>query len=89
MTILEAMSCGLPVVASAVGGNSALVNNSNGDLYPFDRTDLFQARVIDLLSNYDILKSKGIESRKRIEKIFSIKSVVERYENIYCSLMNN
>lgn len=89
MTILEAMSCGLPVVASAVGGNTGLVDKSNGAVFPHDRADLFQKSVVSLLSNPIILEKMGKESRERVVRRFSINRVVEQYENLYLTLMNN
>ena len=89
MTILEAMSCGLPVVASAVGGNAGLVDSSNGVLFPYDRADLFQEGVINLLGKKNILENMGKSSRERVEKEFSFSRVVDQYEIQYSTLMNN
>lgn len=88
MTILEAMSCGLPVVASSVGGNVVLVDDYNGALFLSDRADLFQECIINLLSNPTVLKKMGIESRERVDRRFSYDKVVEKYESLYCELVN-
>ncbi len=47
--IMEAMACGLPVVASDIKGHQDLVRvGENGLLYPFDDTDAFAAAVQQL-----------------------------------------
>jgi len=89
MTILEAMSCGLPVVASAVGGNKALVDGFNGALFPPDKADLFQESVIKLLDNPQVIEKMRKESRKRVELQFSFNRVVEEYETLYRTIINN
>lgn len=38
VAIMEAISCGIPVVATAVGGNAEIVNDRNGFLLPPDPT---------------------------------------------------
>ena len=86
MTILEAMSCGLPVVASDVGGNSKLVDSSNGSLFPADDRKGFEQKIIDLLKNGDHLAELGAVSRKKAETNFSFDRVVKRYEDLYLAL---
>jgi glycosyltransferase involved in cell wall biosynthesis len=86
MTILEAMSCGIPVVASAVGGNEGLVDNFNGALFPSGRADLFQRSVTDLLGNENMLRELGKKSREKVLARFSIDHVLKQYENLYRTL---
>lgn len=88
VTILEAMSCGLPIVASSVGGNVKLINNSNGVLFPFDRADLFQESIISLLNNPKALESMGRQSRDSVKQRFSFDQVVEHYTKLYLALVN-
>lgn len=86
MTILEAMACGIPVVASDVGGNSRLVDNSNGGLFPAGNREAFQHKVVDLLSNNDGLAELGKASRKKAETNFSFDRVLKQYKELYVSL---
>lgn len=88
MAILEAMSCGLPIVASAVGGNSRLVNRDNGELFPSDRADLLAGVVISLLSDPMRLIELGLNSRRRARLDFSLDRVVADYQGLYRSYMN-
>jgi sugar transferase (PEP-CTERM/EpsH1 system associated) len=87
MTILEAMSCGLPVVASNVGGNVRLVNGSNGILFPLSNTESFIDGIVKILHNEMVRSEMGKRSRERVEKDFSIERMVKKYEQLYFSLL--
>jgi len=48
--LLEAMACGLPVIATDVGGNGEIVANANlGTLVPFDDADRLEQAIADAL----------------------------------------
>ena len=46
VSIMEAMSFGIPVIAADVGGNGEIVNNENGFLIPIDSTPKKIAKLI-------------------------------------------
>lgn len=86
MTILEAMACGLPIVASAVGGNVKLIDHSNGLLFPLNDEKAFNQRVLSLLKDPERLKRMGACSRTRVETDFNLDRFVGRYEELYKSV---
>lgn len=51
VAIMEAQSVGIPIVATAVGGNSEIVNDENGVLLSPDSTSSDIAKIIYKLSN--------------------------------------
>ena len=83
MTILEAMSCGLPIVASAVGGNPRLVNDTNGILFELDDRQAFINALVGLLTDDGSRLAMGRRSRQRVEGEFSLKRMIDQYENMY------
>ncbi|HEX5125318.1 MAG TPA: TIGR03088 family PEP-CTERM/XrtA system glycosyltransferase [Rhodocyclaceae bacterium] len=87
-TVLEAMACGLPVIASAVGGNIELVHDGvNGSLVPashvLDLADAMLRYVLD--ANHG--RVQGSAARARIEAEFSLDGMVRRYDELYQKLM--
>jgi len=84
MTILEAMSCGIPVIASLVGGNSTLVKEGiNGHLFPLDRPDILVERVVKLLNDKEKAKEMGKEARKIVESELHFTHMLKKYTDLY------
>jgi sugar transferase (PEP-CTERM/EpsH1 system associated) len=83
MTILEAMACGLPVIASAVGGNRSLVNQDSGILVPLNDAVRYITETTELLHNASRLTMMGCESRRRVEEVFPLKQTIGRYQDLY------
>ena len=83
-TILEAMSCGLPVIATAVGGNTELlIDGHTGKLIPAKDIDAMAHALYMYVSNPDLRKTQGENSRKQIEKQYSMAAMVRQYLDVY------
>lgn len=64
VSIMEAQSYGIPVIATAVGGSPEIISDSNGKLLSPDPTSTEVAESIcSFLKDPDLTKSKRIESR--------------------------
>ncbi len=83
-TILEAMACGLPVVVSDVGGNPEVVGGQNSGLLfkPGDAVALAQA-LAGLVDQPELRQTLGLSARERAVTKFSLKSMMERYKELY------
>jgi glycosyltransferase involved in cell wall biosynthesis len=83
-TILEAMACGRPVIASAVGGvPEQVVDGETGLLVPpRDATALGEA-LITLLRDPDRRRAFGAAGRARAEQLFDITDFVAAYEALF------
>ena len=85
-TVLEAMASGLPVLASAVGGNVELVQpGKTGALFaPGDRAAL--AELMARCANDPPWRSGlGAAARQRAVAEFSLDSMMARYQAVYSS----
>jgi glycosyltransferase involved in cell wall biosynthesis len=88
MTILEAMACGLPIIASAVGGNCSLVNKDCGILFPVNDKEAFISHTVSLLLDSSRLEKMGKCSRGRTEQIFPLRKTIDRYQELYLKYAN-
>lgn len=84
---LEAMSCGVPVVASAVGGLPEIIDGGVGALFEPANPQALAAAVGSLLSRPD-LSALGREGRRRVVENWSIDRLVERHLEIYARLID-
>ncbi|MHA4871544.1 TIGR03088 family PEP-CTERM/XrtA system glycosyltransferase [Duganella sp. PWIR1] len=83
-TVLEAMASGLPVVASAVGGNPDLVQSGwTGTLVPpRDATEL-AAAISDYYRIPGLAAQHGARARRRVLSEFSMKAMADAYLAVY------
>jgi len=86
--LLEAMSLGVPIVATAVDGVGEVVRSGEtGYLTSPDNTTEMTERVLDLLENEALRVSMGKRSRLIVEP-FSAQKMVQDYSNLYLRVMN-
>lgn len=88
--ILEAMACGLPVVATAVGGNPELVaDGETGRLTPPQNPQALAETMAAYLDDPELLKLHGIQGRRRVLEEFSLDAMVARYLSVYDELLQH
>lgn len=89
MAILEAMSYGIPVVATNVGGIPSIIkDNYNGFLIkPGDNSNLKEC-IIKLISNQELRNNFSQNTYKNISKEFSLKSNVDILYTLYKKLLS-
>jgi glycosyltransferase involved in cell wall biosynthesis len=84
-SLLEAQSCGVPVLASNVGGiPEALEDNHTG--YLFDDFDMLQDQLDELLNNDTKLDNFKNNAREFILKTFSVEKMMEDTKKLYQEL---
>jgi len=86
-TLLEAMSCGLPVVASRVGGNPEVLGEKrSGLLFTAGNTPELADCVARLAADGGLRKQLGDAARERILQKFSLQRMVDDYSRLYWEL---
>lgn len=83
-TILEAMSSGLPVVATRVGGNAELVREGiTGTLVPPAEPELLARALRDYFRKPELRLRHGKAARQQIESAFSMDAMANAYLHVY------
>lgn len=87
-TILEAMATGLPVVATAVGGNPELVSrDKTGETIPAADVAAMSQAIQCYIDAPELRRTHGKAGRARVEKMFSMEAMVTGYANVYDDLI--
>lgn len=86
LSILEAMAHSLPVIATRVGGNPALIDdNHTGKLVEPGKSDDMAEAIVELLTDKWKMAEYGSNARKKVVANFNLIKIVHQYENIYNS----
>ena len=83
VVFLEAMSCGLPVIGTNVGGIPDVIkNNKNGFLIEPHNPQQLADKIIKLIKNKSLRKNMGEESLKIAKKVFDWDNLINDYFKI-------
>ncbi|HYG76128.1 MAG TPA: N-acetyl-alpha-D-glucosaminyl L-malate synthase BshA [Planctomycetota bacterium] len=89
LSALEAMSCGLPVLATEIGGLSEVITNGvDGWLCPVGDCHCMAERIYSLLTNEDKRRAMGDAARKKAVESFSPEKIIAEYESLYRSVIS-
>ncbi len=87
--VLEAMACGLPVIATAVGGNPEMVDpGQTGLLVPACAPEQLAEAMLQLLADPVRSREWGVLGRQRILQRYTLAAMVERFDQLYGDLCN-
>ncbi len=82
-TIIEAMSCGLAIIASDVGGVKEALNEYCGILVKRGDGGEIKNALEKLLENPSSIKKMGESARKRVEREFSLERMLKETDEVY------
>jgi len=89
LTLLEAMAVGLPVVATAVGGNSEIVADGvTGELVPAADPAALSEAIVHICRNQNRWPTLGQAGRDRVAQHFEVRRMVSDYEQLYRELLS-
>lgn len=86
MSLLEAMSFAKPIVASAVGGITEVLNKGNGFAVE-NEIDIFVDKINYILSDEEVYKAMSKKSREIYLQHHTIDKMVESYLDMYKTLV--
>lgn len=83
-TVLEALACGTPVVATAVGGIAEqVIEGRTGFLVPVGEARAMAGRVLDLLADEGLRVQMGREAAEDAARRFGLERMVREYLAFY------
>lgn len=87
ISILEAFSCGLPVISTNAGGIPYIVDdNRNGCLVRLNNHEAMAEKAIFLITNQAVAKQITYEAREDCEKFYSWKVNRDKWLKLYNNL---
>jgi glycosyltransferase involved in cell wall biosynthesis len=87
-SLIEYMAAGLPLVASAVGGNvEAVSDNETGLLFPADDADKLKAVLRRLIKEKDFARQLGTKAREEAFARYAQEICVDKHERFYLQVM--
>lgn len=88
-SIVEAMACGKPIIASEIGGIPDMIGSQAGILVPPGDVSALADAMIKLVENPELRKSMSVAAQERYRKLFSPDAVVPLMLETYERVRNN
>ncbi|KML27280.1 glycosyltransferase family 4 protein [Priestia aryabhattai] len=83
VNIMEAMACGLPVVACSNRGHIELIQDGeNGYIVPANEYQTFSFRLLEIYRSKELYRKMSMEGKRRAQN-FSLNEVKKELNNIY------
>ena len=83
MALLEAMSAGVPIVATRVGGVPDVIDSSSAHLAESGDVDAIATALRDVLRDPDAARSRSERARALLDERFAVEPWLSAYESIY------
>lgn len=88
LSTLEAMSCGIPVIATPVGHVRNYINNNvNGFLFPFGDIEVLTSKLQELIDDVELRKDFGDFGRKTVIDKYSWDKCADEIKSVLFEVM--
>jgi glycosyltransferase involved in cell wall biosynthesis len=90
IVLLEAMTCGKPIITTEIGTGTSFVcqNNINGLVVPPKNTFVLRKAIKKLITNKELTNKFEQAGKKRFEKYFTLDKMGESFERLYEEILN-
>ncbi|MDQ7837672.1 MAG: glycosyltransferase [Thermodesulfobacteriota bacterium] len=87
ISILEAMACGKPVIATNVGGVSEILTDGvNGLVVPSENPDRLAGAILQLLKDKNLSERIAKNALETVKQYFSKEIMMMKYRNLFATL---
>jgi L-malate glycosyltransferase len=87
--LLEAMACGLPCVATSVGGNPEVLSDGiDGYLVAAERPDLLASALMKVLRNNELKSQIAKAARHTVETRFTAAAMADGFAHLYHEILD-
>jgi glycosyltransferase involved in cell wall biosynthesis len=83
LSVMEAMSCGLPVITTAIGETTKLLSEKEGILVKPNSTAAVVEAMRRLAEDRELRRSMGKRCREKVKKEYSWTTQLEQLEKVY------
>jgi len=88
-TVIESMSCGIPVVSTDVGGVKEALDESCGFTCKPKDAEEIGGNVTKLLLNEELRTKMGKNAREKVLNNFTLNKFIGEYEDVYSEIMKS
>jgi len=89
MSVLEAMSCGLPIISPKEGGIKEVVTDGlHGFLIERRDPKLFALKCLAIYQDQNMWQRMGAASREKVAREYSIETMAEKYCVLYRKVLS-
>lgn len=90
VSIMEAVSCGIPILATAVGGNVEIVSEKNGFLLkPNTTANEIAEMLLEICDDPELMLQKRMGSRKVWQERYSAEKNFESFAELLAAIRSN
>ncbi|MFH1752816.1 MAG: glycosyltransferase, partial [Candidatus Omnitrophota bacterium] len=90
ISMLEAMSLGVPIVATDVGGNSeCVIDGVTGMIVPPNDSHRLGQAIVQMAGDVQKLKEMGDAAERLFQERFTVDKMVRRHEEIYLEIASS
>ena len=83
---VEAMACGIPVVATRSGGPEEILAGEAGILVPVDDPAALASALERVVASKDLASALTAKALQRVRQIYSLGTMISRYEDLLASV---
>jgi len=86
--LLEAMACGLPVLATSVGGVPEIIGNDRGLIVECDDEDGLTAATVRMIENHGLRTAMGHRGHEYVSRFHSLNALETRLTGVYLRILS-